>query len=340
MSQNDAKPPFATPIIPGKDTNETTQQAASRFLTELKTPIGELDTTKTPETCSAYAERAKWMISLVVRDLGEYSHSALVGWLRAKREFIRPSTFRQYRSAIIYYWQESGEVPPSEELTMAVSMLQALTPVPSGKRIRRTSSKKRKFIREEEIDLLLARLRASRGKWSPIAAQYLRAALETGMRPGEWGDVYVTEEDHTGILISIKNGKNTNYRATGERREMLIPSENGGAAVVKEFLTSIHRLMESEIEYHKIQGSIARALRFASLSVFGREINISPYSTRHQFSANAKNLYSKEEVAVLKGHRSIETSGNHYGKRTSGHMRFRIAFENRKNAIAPISKTN
>ena len=48
--------------------------------------------------------------------------------------------------------------------------------------------------------------------------------------------------------------------------------------------------------------------------------NITLYTARHQFSANAKSDgLSKEEVAALMGHASIYTAGEHYGKRRGGH---------------------
>ena len=46
---------------------------------------------------------------------------------------------------------------------------------------------------------------------------------------------------------------------------------------------------------------------------------ITLYSARHQFAADAKAAgLSKAEIAALMGHRSIETAGEHYGRRSAG----------------------
>jgi len=51
-----------------------------------------------------------------------------------------------------------------------------------------------------------------------------------------------------------------------------------------------------------------------------RNGNITLYTARHPFSANAKSDgLTREEVAALMGHASIYTAGTHYGKRRSGH---------------------
>ena len=44
---------------------------------------------------------------------------------------------------------------------------------------------------------------------------------------------------------------------------------------------------------------------------------------RHQFSANVKNKFTKEEVADLMGHDSIESAPKDYASRKKGHPEFR-----------------
>ena len=42
------------------------------------------------------------------------------------------------------------------------------------------------------------------------------------------------------------------------------------------------------------------------------------YSPRHQASANWKTILTREQIAALMGHRSIETASTPYGRRSAG----------------------
>jgi len=56
-----------------------------------------------------------------------------------------------------------------------------------------------------------------------------------------------------------------------------------------------------------------------------RKQHITLYSSRHQFSANAKFLgLPLEEIAALMGHASIETAMAHYGRRSAGNGSMRV----------------
>jgi hypothetical protein len=61
---------------------------------------------------------------------------------------------------------------------------------------------------------------------------------------------------------------------------------------------------------------------------YGQEENkqtIALYSARHQFVADAKySGLSKEAIAALMGHGSIETAGLHYGRGTAGRSGFHV----------------
>ena len=57
-----------------------------------------------------------------------------------------------------------------------------------------------------------------------------------------------------------------------------------------------------------------------------RNGNVTLYTARHQFSANAKSSdgLTRTEIAALMGHASIYTAGEHYGKRRSGRGRLGV----------------
>ena len=63
----------------------------------------------------------------------------------------------------------------------------------------------------------------------------------------------------------------------------------------------------------------ARALHDVIDGAGKRKVRYTLYSSRHQFCANAKAAgASKEEIAALMGHRSVETAGEHYARKRSG----------------------
>jgi hypothetical protein len=69
------------------------------------------------------------------------------------------------------------------------------------------------------------------------------------------------------------------------------------------------------------QSDVSKLLRRLCKLMFPRmEKRYTLYSLRHQFIANMKTIYTREEVAAMVDHISLETQGGHYGKK-------RIAWE-------------
>src|SRR3546814_8562436 len=71
--------------------------------------------------------------------------------------------------------------------------------------------------------------------------------------------------------------------------------------------------------FGKLYAGCQRLLYKANRALWPRASRIySLYSARHQFGANAKQKLSREEVAALMGHITIDTAARHYGRRRVG----------------------
>src|SRR3546814_8539599 len=74
--------------------------------------------------------------------------------------------------------------------------------------------------------------------------------------------------------------------------------------------------------FGKLYAGCQRLLYKANRALWPRASRIySLYSARHQFGANAKQKLSREEVAALMGHITIDTAARHYGRRRVGTQR-------------------
>lgn len=334
MQQKKQSIPCAIPIIPGANTSDSQEKQAEAFLASLNRNSPHEKAFPNQKTLAAYSRKAKELVRAINKRMLDDSPLSIVEWMSTKRKTIQPSSFRFYKAALLHHLRSmpcSKEDDVDIELKSSIQMLEEMHPLPSAQP-RRTSAKKRKFLKPAEMNLLISALLARRGKWSSISASYIKAAVIAGLRPSEWFDVNIEDGEPGGLTISIKNGKNTNGRSTGERREIFIPDEANSSDVL-DFIKIIEQLKQSSRDFELIQKSIAKPIHETCKKLFSRSINISPYTARHQFSANTKNVYSKAEVAVLHGHRSIETSGRHYGKRKSGFPEFRLAYEARQNSV-------
>ena len=113
-----------------------------------------------------------------------------------------------------------------------------------------------------------------------------------------------------GNCLVVQNAKATNGRAHSEERTLMISDvrelHNIGALCLQ--LTST--------DFEKKRRHVARAIRRHAKRLWPSAEKLpSLYSARHGFSAEAKAVYSKEEVAALMGHASTNTAGRHYARR-------------------------
>jgi len=330
---------FARPILHGDVDNEPNNEQAKVYIESFSGRITPSSQTRSQQTVAAYQNRVRRQILPKVREeFFDDSPTSVMSWLISKSKSMRPATFRQYRAAIILHLESivPADFAVTAEIEAIIFEIKKLKPPTRNKNLPpRTSSSKRRFIRHKELIRMVASLRTTR-RWGNIAADYLMAAITTGLRPSEWGDIQVlpVHTKNEGIVIQVRNAKNTNERGTGELRWMFIPTPID--AHVSRYVETIQALRREGLTIEQINKGVGRIFTRTSKALFGEKVHITPYSARHQFSANAKNLYGAPQVAMLHGHRSETTAAKHYGKRTSGFKPYKIYYAENISALEKI----
>lgn len=215
---------------------------------------------------------------------------------------------------------------------------------------KRTASLKRRSLKPEEMQRLFQIASSSPRLNEVRVATFIIASVFTGLRPSEFANAIF--EDGS---IFVLNSKNTNGRSTGDirnvpvsTRQWIIFLDSLGVQVSSDFRASLESEESLRIAYVEQALNHAAVITGGSvdfpvndqsesrkdkLSAFFKSCSASrfkdwekspcPYTGRHVFTANWKNILSKEGVATLLGHASTETAGKHYARRVQGSPMFR-----------------
>lgn len=259
--------------------------------------------TRTRQTERAYRKRAGELIKRIAEafQMTEEAIAAkeCVRWLLQNRERWTAATFRQYRSALSFHY---GSRSPRDGEAISLVSQERLGVRPKHGQ---TSSGKKKCIPPARAKRLLTALREHGGLWESLAADVFECTIETGLRPIEWNSARLV-----GNRLIVTNAKATNGRGNGKFREIELDAE---AAERAEALIKRIQELPKGTRWHD---SARVALRSVRLEIYPKS-QYTLYTARHQFSANAKAINSREAVAELMGHNSIKTAKVHYGKRKS-----------------------
>jgi hypothetical protein len=249
---------------------------------------------------------------------------AVAQWLAAARGSYRPSTYRQYRAALLWAVEQMPAVEPS--LRQRIENRVKAEDVREGKARSkpldaRTSAKKRKRIEEDDFTVLRCALQASRRAVDVDLLVFLEANLMAGLRPSEWPSAALSLEAKGDVVLKVFNGKATNGRANGPLRTLTYSDPEDGQAYPKlrSCLMLVERVLEGVDPANRkaIWARFCRALqdRFRTLNHHlwpRRKRHYSLYSSRHTLIAAAKQKFSSCEVAAIAGHGADATATRHY----------------------------
>ncbi len=244
------------------------------------------------------------------REHNDWDWAAFVDGLIERRPTLRASSFRQYRAAVL--WALQADAPPNADELRA-----RLRDLRSEERCRdlpqRTSARKAKSVRIEDVHRLVVWLQAHGGIWDDLAARWLFWSIQTGLRPIEWRDAKL-QANATGYSLEVRNAKHSHGRSHGEYRTMHLQIETSGANALKAFLDRVQGDFEAAYQGCRL------ALHRATQTLWPRRMRQpSLYTGRHQFAADAKaSGLAPEAIAALMGHAVTETHQTHYGKRRCG----------------------
>lgn len=285
----------------------------------------------------SYAIKAKYLCSQAAR-LNGYRFpdtvplTTVVEYVIGRKPTYSRNTWKQYKNALRFHAEQIIEIQNekvvAEEAQAAIRMLDQETSEGCMKSGTKTSALKQKTFKKADFDKLISYLQRHIGKhrYARTLTLWLKASRLTGLRPGEWENVNLIQIDSTPALL-VQNAKATNGRANGNERTLLldrITDEELG--VVKDMVEMLVGY-ESEIPYSKLQKLLGDYMNRATRNCFGkRQKYPALYSSRHQFSADAKlSGLSKAEVAALLGQASDETAGIHYARKSSGEFALKVS---------------
>ncbi len=290
---------------------------------------------RTPQTERAYCDRAQRLIAAIPGDLLSMPDRGVTpvdaaNWLLKKAPELRKSALRQYKSALIFFFEKKSKELPElhPEYQKGLKALQGI----SGKLCQdqetlpvRTSSGKVKRISMDDLLVLARKMYQSTGSvWRKRAFLWLLAGMACGLRPCEWEHAEIIE-DHGGdnLTLQTRNAKNTNGRAGAETREIQV-LVSSLAQAVRQHLGEIRAFMDSGGNFKKYFDNARTALSRTVRKIWPNNPrkHYSLYSGRHQFCANLKKSeMSLTQIAQLMGHASTRTAVAHYGRKITGNSK-------------------
>lgn len=240
----------------------------------------------------------------------------LVVWLNSSKVNYSRPTWRQYKSAVIFYLENHKDIKSAIEAIDYIKNKDSSGCVLDSSK---TSSQKLKKITFEDWQKLDTYLATNNGKWFEALRFWLRSSIITGLRPIEWRKTKFYHHDDKYPALLVENAKNTNNRSHGVTRTLLLENLNSDDLIaIKNHLSNVRNF--GIVDYEYFYTSCATTLYKISRKLWPRrKKHITLYSTRHQFSANAKNSgFSKEQIAAMMGHAVDITATIHYGRKKSG----------------------
>lgn len=249
-------------------------------------------------------------------------YETVIWYCKNKAHEYKPSTWRFYRSAFIFFaTEEFLKNKINEEKLNKIKLL--LKKTESGKKEflpNRTSSKKSKYLNDKDLKLLIEEISKTKNKWKIATILWIQSGLISGLRPIEWQNVEINYNEKNQIILKVKNAKNTNQRSHGEYRLIdLTFLEEKEKNLIEKHIKISQGFYKNNLWKSYYEGC-SNLLRYTSRNLWKKKEKYPTlYSCRHQFSANIKaSGYTTEEVAALMGHASNKTAQIHYGKKRYG----------------------
>lgn len=283
-------------------------------------------TTRTEETITVYMKRAKNLAKRAMVDLkippGEKLDARqFVAWLETLRPTLSKPSWRQYKSSVICLLEQYEEAEAIE----AVDFLRAIDTQGCVKNTDKTSGTKLKRFSWGDFQRITDHLRKKTGKWHRPLLDWLICGCLTGLRPQEWVGAEIQDHEGEPSLI-VKNAKQTNGRAHGPTRTLLLSSLS--VDEIQTLRNHIERVKtwSGMDQFDDFYTGCSLTLYYVSRKLWPRrQKHVTLYSCRHQFSANAKaSGFSTTEIAAMMGHRVDTTATKHYGKKVAGNELLRV----------------
>jgi hypothetical protein len=281
-----------------------------------------------PETRKAYLSRGLRMIDRYRREtatgvsMEDIDPRLFVDWLLGLKPHLKDDTWRGYRASAAAVL---GSIPV-DHMDEAIAMLHADLQVGAdeGRRAFRSNkdsdrdaadalpyAKRIEYRHFEDLKRSLPVM--SRSKVAEWLHDWLVAGICTGLRPMEWAFTDVEKRDGR-VWLHVISAKAADGRATHRTLDLSNFSPETLQAVERMVERSRGWVLTGRMAMH--QGEVAKLLRQTCKVLFPRmQMEYTLYSPRHQFIANMKTIYPREEVAAMADYGSTDTQVEHYAKR-------------------------
>lgn len=277
---------------------------------------------------------------------------AFLEWVLGQVLDWSPSTRRQYKAALIFWYEDKG-IALNNKIWSRTFQATASKKEVQKKHGKRTSAQKMKSIKPNVWRHVRFELENSRSKVASLTLNILRASTYFGLRPIEWADSEFVLRGVSIQGIRVKNAKATQGRSFGEYRTVWLGevTDDYYEEIFREALVSADEVLmhfkamkqsiegldgqeQASTEYRLQVGLELRACRsllgqintrLEKKKLIKKEQRIMLYSARHQFAANAKRSgLSPIEIAALMGHGALDTNEKFYGRKASGRGGFGV----------------
>ena len=220
-----------------------------------------------------------------------------------------------YKNSVLYYLEQNN----TEEAIEAIEYLREINSKGCILKSEKTSSNKLKKIPMEDWEKINKYLENNYGKWHKELQLWLKSAYLTGLRPIEWQDAKLITYNNEQALL-VKNAKHTNGRAHGEERTIILKGlKETEWKIIKQHLHNVYNFKAMDDYEFFYRGCSHTLYRICRDLWPKRRKHVTLYSTRHQFSANAKaSGMTKPQLAALMGHAVEDTATLHYGRKSAG----------------------
>jgi hypothetical protein len=247
-------------------------------------------------------------------------------WVIAQKPVLAKKTWNKYKAGVNYYLRlgRAGQPQHAAIYDAAIARLEAEGQGGCAKATTQTSALKAKRFPSSDLATIQARLEHT---WSIYASQLsdlLHAGCMTGLRLDEWRRaVLVQDADGTGpIILKVVNAKATQGRAHGETRTLTWPTLSDDRVACLRRCLAWAAKAEAQNRFDQEVKAMQRLLRNTCKQIWPRrKERYALYSCRHEFAAQARRVYTLQEVAALMGHGSDTTATQHYGRPTRAHRR-------------------
>ncbi len=207
-----------------------------------------------------------------------------------------------------------------EDGAKLIERMQNVSGLSRKERAKKSSSRRKKVITHDDLQMIKEQVASRSYKWGEALVIWLSAAVITGLRPNEWQTAEITNEDGK-IVLTSENFKHNENRSYDTHRHIdLSGVSKESLSVVKQQIMIVRGMIAEGMETDHYEGCTALLYRCNKILWPKRKLNITLYTGRHQFSANAKadDDVSDVERAALMGHKTTRTSQERYGKKRSG----------------------